>query len=156
MRDTALPAALLCATSGLTLGFERAGVRVPVCCALAMAVVGIWYGAGTTNDGVFAAAWAVIGAAGVVSMLGPVATRIVGITLAAAARLVTGLLTTSWPLLAILVVLPVTGLLARSAVGRGWPMAVKVVAGWLLATAMLNATLTMLPVTPGYSPDHLE
>ena len=121
-----------------------------------MALLGIWHETDALRPWAFPAAWAIISAASLAAMLGSLPIRPVRITIAAAAGLVTGLLTTGWPMLVVLVALPMTGMLARFAVARDWPLAVKVVAGWLLATAMLNATLTVLPVTPGYVPDHLE
>lgn len=161
MRDPSLPAALLCVSIGLMLGFRdrRALLAAAGAMMAAMALAGAMTWTATSEGTLFLCAWLGVATAALCAWLPKGAPAPVAIALATAAGAIMALLGGGRPaggLFAMAALLMLAGATARLLVTHGRSLFVRVAAGWLLAVAVLNATLTILPVTPGYLPDHTE
>ncbi len=156
-----MPAALLCAASGLALSFapKRMGVTGLGTIAVAAIFSATLPWPGSWIDAAFFGCWIslAVTAAAVHLPGGPGERAAIGLSLnvgiwSGAVIALAGTAVDLAPALtAMFVMLPATRFIAR-----GMGIAVKIASSWLIAIALLAATLQMLPVTPGYLPDHLE
>lgn len=155
MRDPILPAAMLCFTAGLMIGFRpvRQQGLATIAALASGAVAGL---ADWSPDWAFSAAWIAILTAAMGVWLGRRVPLALTVAIAMSAGCIAVMLPPGLSGFAVLLVLPLGSAITTFAAARGRELPIKIVAGWLIATAALNAALSVLPVTPGYLPDHLE
>lgn len=161
MRGSILPAALLCASLGLMLGFAprrvaALGIGVLIVVALAASRIVV---PPESAEGVFLACWATtVGITACIYLPRPVpaslALVLAGVAGAAAGltvRTESSTIDLARALPGVLTVLP-----SALAVGFGYRVAPRVVGSWLIAVSLLAAIIPLATVHPGYVPDHME
>lgn len=160
MRDSLLPAAMLCVALTLPLGFlsaRMAAYAVTACVVGALAALLVPFPP-AHDDAIFAACWlSTLVIAGSVHLPTGV-TRALSIALGANAGLWAGQVAqTDGHPRNLLIALPLVLLCepARWLVRSERGIALKVVASWLMAIAGMEMVLTLIP-TPGYMPDHMD
>lgn len=160
MRDSMLPAAMLCVSLALPLGFIPVReAAVSVAAAMAGAVLALLLPIPPGHeDLIFSGCWLSTLILTVCVHLPRGLHRVAALVLGADAGLWAGqVVQTDGHGANLMIALPLVLLCvpARGLVNTGRGIALKVVASWLMAIAGMELVLTLIP-TPGYMPDHME